>query len=68
MTPTFSVPTQNTMVLSRKISEMHVVSLVSSKMVQWHVVHFLDPLEGFTVSIQYPTAPVRIGTHSATLH
>lgn len=34
MTSTFSVPTQNTMVLSRKISEMHVVLLVSSKMVQ----------------------------------
>ena len=49
MTPTFSVPTQNTMVLSRKISEMHIVLLVSSKVVQWHVVHFLDPLKGFTV-------------------
>lgn len=56
------------MVLSRKISEVHVVLLVSSKVVQWHVVHFLGPLEGFTVSTQSPTAPVRIGTHSATLH
>jgi hypothetical protein len=56
------------MAFSRKISEMQIVLLVSSKMVQLHVVHFLDPLEGFPVSTQLPTAPVRIGTHSATLH
>lgn len=31
MMPTFPNPTQNTMVLSRKISEMHVVLLVSSE-------------------------------------
>jgi hypothetical protein len=47
---------------------MQIVLLVSSKMVQLHAVHFLDPLEGFAVSTQFPTAPVRIGTHSATLH
>jgi hypothetical protein len=74
MTPTLADPAQNTMIFSRKISEMQIALLVSSEIgnpssgskkctaCNWTM------LEGFQVSTQFWTAPVRIGTHSATLH